>query len=178
MIPFRQHARTIQRIVRSMVAMMQETPQEFLYPHIQASSPNLGPGVLTPQDIMASVHVRVPALAEYANRELAKIMSRMIVEGLMQIPIVAESPSAGVQLAEHLLRHQEFGEENTQRFLQNLQADFQAAAQTQALAALVPEVGNSNGQSKAVGPTNQTPIGRVGPGTATKAGNLSAQAVG
>ena len=178
MVPFRQHSRTIQRVIRSMLAMMQETPQEFLYPHILASSTNLGPGVLTPNDVGSAVHVRVPALSEYANRELAKVMSRMIAEGLMQLPIVADSPSGQMMIAEHLLRQQQFGEENTQRFLQGLQGDLQAAARSAALQALTIQEGNGNGQSKAVAPGNSTPVGRVGPGQVSQAANLSSNVTG
>lgn len=177
MVPFRQQAATIQNIMRGLLVMMAEAPQQFLYPEIAANSNlaaqygGVGEGVLLPSDVQAAVHVRVPSLAQYANREMQKVMWRMVAEGLMQLPIMQSSPQAQIMLAQDLLRSMEIGEARVAEYASLIQQDMMTQM---ALAQSAPlEVGGGP-QSGQIAP----PAGRVGPGTVTKAANLTAQGVG
>ena len=172
MIPFHQQARSITRIVRAMLAMMGEAPSQFLYPAILANSNRAGPGILTPQDIMASVHVRIPSLAQYANREMQKIMWRMVAEGAAQLPVVAASPSAQLMLVENMLRSMEIGEVKVQEFKARVASDIGLANDlAQSFHALNVIEG---GKQQGVGGSG----GGVGPAQVAKTANLTTLGVG
>lgn len=173
MVPFRQQARTIQRVIRSMLAMMKEAPSQFLYPHIRAVTDQQGPAVLLPSDVMAAVHVRVPSLTQYANRELQKIMWRMVAEGIAQFPVTAGSPSTQIMLIENLLRSMEIGEYKVQEFKARMASDLMLANE-QAQAYMALQVMQS-GKPPAPQGTSE---GRMGPGAVTHISNLTAQGVG
>jgi hypothetical protein len=177
MVPFRQQAATIQNIMRGILVMMGEAPSQFLYPEIAANS-NLasmyggaGEGVLLPSDVQSAVHVRVPSLAQYANREMQKVMWRMVAEGLMQLPIMQGSPAGQIMLAEDLLRSMEIGEARVSEYAATIQQDLMMQM---AMAQSAPIEAGGGPQPGQIAP----PAGRMGPGTVTKAANLTAQGVG
>jgi hypothetical protein len=169
-VVFAQHARTFQRIVRSMIAMMGETPDQFMYPPIRAKSGTLGESsYLDMQDIMGAVRVTVPALSDYANREMAKVMWRMTMEGLLQIPVIAQSPQVGLLLTEDIMRNQGVGEQRVQEYMSAATQGMQQAMMMQAMTALPQDVGGGS----MPGPTNEIPgAGSMGPGRVSNIGNL------
>jgi len=168
---FAQHARNIQRIVRSMLAMMGETPDVFLQPPIPVSSDTMGEvDILTEGDIRGAVRVRVPALSEYANREMSKVMWRMTMEGLLQIPVIQQSPQVGLLLAEDVIRNQGIPEQRVQEYKAAAAQGMQEALMMQAMGSMPVDLGG------APGPSGQIPgAGQMGPGRASNMANMEAQ---
>jgi len=161
-----------------MLAMMKEAPSQFLYPNIRATTDQKGPGILLPSDIMAAVHVRVPSLAQYANRELQKVMWRMVAEGVNQFAVTQNSPSGQMMMIENMLRSMEIGEVKVQEFKMRVASDL-ALANEQAQAFNAIQVMQGGSTNTPGGGTGQAPpAGRLGPGTVTKAANLTNQGVG
>lgn len=184
MIPFKEQARTIIRITRAMLAMMNEAPGEFLYPHIRARTNQTGPASLLPSDLMAAVHVRVPSLAQYANRELQKVMWRMVAEGVGQFPLTANSPSAQMMLIENMLRSMEIGEEKVQQFKANIASDLQLANQmAQSYTAIQMMQMHKSEPGPQPGPTaggmgQSGGMNRMGPNQVAHVANITTQGVG
>lgn len=166
---FAQHARNMQRVVRSMLAMMSETPDQFLYPRIRTKSATLGEtGILDEDDLRGAVRVRVPALSEYANREMSKVMWRMTMEGLLQIPVIQQSPQVGLLLAEDIIRNHGVPEQRVQEYKAAAAQGMQDAMMMQAMSSMPVQVGGAPGQS------GQIPGGgQMGPGRAANMANLT-----
>ena len=168
---FSQHARTLRRVVQSVLAMMGETPREFLDPPIRAESQMLGSGgMLTEQDVIAGNNVYIPALSEYANREFAKVTTRMIADGMAQLPVVGQSMETQVLLVEDLARSQGFPEQRIQEYKQTLKTSIMQAQMMQALTSLAPSIDDGTGPPG--GPASGPPGGGMGADQVANVGNM------
>ena len=153
---FFQHAKTLLRVGGSIMSIMGEAPEQYLNPGIRAQSALWGfPTALTRADIMSPSSMGIPALSEYANREMEKVMWMTTGEVVNNI-LAGESMEVKILLIEDILKSQTRNEMRTQQYVQAATQGLQRAAMMQAAATMAPEVGGGDGNGN--GGQNASPL--------------------
>lgn len=165
MIQFVEHAKNLIWMNTQTIRMMREAPLEFLYPPHATFSQTMGsPSVLTPKMLQAAVRVRVPALSEYAGKELHKVMWRMVGDGLQGLSIFNESPQFQMWWAERMIRSMGISETEVQTAMIAAKEGIMQAAMQAMATSIPPEVGG--------GGRGGPPPPAVNPNQAVNAGNM------
>jgi len=138
---FAEHSRTLRRIGGSIMAIMAEAPEEFLYPHIRTFSASMdAPGVLRKRDLQTPSQMGIPAFDEYANREFEKMISMTIAEVVGNI--TGGSPEVATLLMEDILRSHLRDEQRVQQYVEGFSQHMQRqqiTAAAEAESAVPPE---------------------------------------
>jgi len=121
---FAEHSRSLRRIGASILQIMGEVPEEFLYPHIKTFSESTQmPGVLSQRDLQTPSQMGIPSFDEYANRELEKVMWMTVGEVVSNMT----QGDLGVAklLTEDILRAQTRDEQRVQQYVQTIEQSMQ-----------------------------------------------------
>ena len=162
MVQFVEHAMSLIWMNRQTIRMMREAPREFLWPPHAAFSETLGvPGVLTERHLSAAVRVRVPALSEYAGKELHKVMWRMVGDGLNQTAIFQQSPDLQIWWIERLIRSMGIAETDVQEALMAARGGVAGALQDAAQGGMPTQIGGGN--APGVTPNRALNVGNMRP---------------
>ena len=165
MVQFVEHAKNLIWMNTQTVRMMREAPLEFLYPPHATYSQTLGsPGIITPRMLQAAVRVRVPALSEYAGKELHKVMWRMVGDGLQGLSVFNESPEFQLWYAERLIRSMGISESEVQTAMIAAKDGIMQAAMAAMAGSLAPKIGG--------GGRGGPPPPGVNPNQVVNAGNM------
>lgn len=163
MVQFQEHAKAIIWKNQMHLRMMREAPQEFLYPPFTTYSQTLGaPGVLTERILRSAVNSRVPAISEYAGKELHKVMWRMVGDWLNSVPVYQNSPQLQMWAIERVVRAMGVSEYDVQEAMAAAQSGVEASLMMASAAGMPQQLGGGM-------PPGAPPMG---PGQAISAGNL------
>jgi len=114
--------------------------------------------------LQAAVRVRVPALSEYAGKELHKVMWRMVGDGLQGLSVFNESPEFQLWYAERLIRSMGISESEVQTAMIAAKDGIMQAAMAAMAGSLAPKIGG--------GGRGGPPPPGVNPNQVVNAGNM------
>ena len=145
---FAEHSRTLRRIGLSILNIMGEVPEEFLYPHIRTFSESNGsPGVPRQRDILTPSQTGIPSFDEYSRREEAKFMWMTVGEVIGNL--TQGSQEVATLLLEDILRSQTRDENRVQQYVQATQQTMQRQQIQAAIESQNPVPGKQTGSQPA-----------------------------
>ncbi len=145
---FGEHSRTLRRVGMSILNIMGEVPEEFLYPHIRTFSESNGsPGVLRQRDILTPSQTGIPAFDEYSKREEAKFMWMTVGEVIGNL--TGGSLEVAKLLSEDILRSQTRDENRVQMYVQAIEQNMQQQQIQAAIESQNPVPGKQTGSQPA-----------------------------